>query len=486
MPAPGTAASPPAPRSPDYGLDDPYPPGYNGAARRGGSSGGRRDSGSLDATPVRSSRPAPPPANRPKRDVAPRETLETRDPSRRASGSREGLPRQSGPLPRDPGSPTPRKLRDPSDPEATRSVREVREAREARDPYEPREPRAPQPRRPPDTVGRDRAGEGRNPDPYAELREAREPHTPRITDSMFDRFGWRLPEEEAAEQPPRPTRPANSAYWEEREERIRREESGQIPRITPNGPYNPYASGLFDPLAPVNDAPPLAPLDPDAPYSPYSQAFRLTANEPEALAPPLAPPYGANDAPLSRSGTFRALDPAPPPAFDAAPSAFGMTRSGRFLTTRTATGSFVAVPPTPAAPAPVAPPAASANAEPLPPPLVADGVVLLFFGLTLALVGGMAAFIALRFGGLPGQIYLHFAADSKPDRIGDRQELWTIPFLAFIVFVANTALASVFDFFDRRDRFVPRLLLLGSTLVAAVAWVVLLTLLNKPVASLVP
>ena len=367
-------------------------------------------------------------------------------------------------------------------------MRDVREARETREPEERPAPRRPRDR---DTTGRPPAGDGRTPDPYAALREAREPHTPRITDSMFDRFGWRLPEEEAAEQPPRPVRPANSAYWEEREERIRREESGQIPRITPSGPYNPYASGMFDPLAPAGDAPAFAPLDPDAPYSPYSQPFRLTPNEPDTVAPPRE---SANANPsLSRSGTFRTLDPAPPPAFDAPPPVGeSVTRSGRFLTDRTASGSFAAIAPLGAVPvsvAPLPPMGADARAEPLPPPLVTDGIVLLFFGLTLALVGAMAAFIALRFNSLPSPIVLHFGpgGSSQPDRIGERQELWTIPFLAFIVFVANAALASVFDFFDRRDRFVPRLLLLGSTLVAAVAWIVLLTLLNKqPVTALVP
>lgn len=408
--------------------------------------------------------------SRPERETPARETTPPRE-----------TPRQSRPSPRDPGSYPPREPRDPHD---ARSVRDVRAAREVREPEERQIPRRPRDR---DAVGRDGLGEGRTPDrdPYAALREAREPHTPRITDSMFDRFGWRLPEEEAAEQPPRPVRPANSAYWEEREERIRREESGQIPRITPNGPYNPYASGIFDPLAPAGDTPPFTPLDPNAPYSPYSQPLRLPINEQN----PFASPYEANDAPVSRSGTFRTLDPALPPAFDTtfgAPFASNVTRSGRFLSTRTASGPFVAVPPLGEASVSVAPSAAGANAAPLPPPLITDRVVLLFFTLTLALVGGMAAFIALRFGSLPAQIFLHFSVDSKPDRIGERQELWTIPFLAFIVFVANAALASVFDFFDRRDRFVPRLLLLGSTLVAAVAWIVLLTLLNKPVATLAP
>jgi len=465
-PTPDPAASAPAPRSPDFGLEDPYPPGYGDAARRGNGGGQRSDSGPLDTAPVRSPRAAPPPlptpVNRPERDrdTSPRGTAEARETPRRDSGS------WAASLPRDP--------------RAARSVRDVREARESRDPREPQQPQQPQSRRPPDMGGRDRPGEGRPPDPYAALREAREPHTPRITDSMFDRFGWRLPEEEAAEQPPRPTRPANSAHWEEREERIRLEESGQIPRITPNGPYNPYASGMFDPLAPANnDAPP---LDANAPYSAYSQPFHFPTGETGTAVPPLR----ASDAPLSRSGTFRALDPASLPAAPYSSGSSGVTRSGRFLTTRTATGSFVAVPPMTTAPASTA--NAAANAEPLPSPLVTDRVVLLFFGLTLALVGAMAAFIALRFDSLPAQIVLHFGpgGPSQPDRIGDRQELWTIPFLAFIVFVANTALASVFDFFDRRDRFVPRLLLLGSTLVAAVAWVVLLTLLNRPVASLVP
>ena len=110
-----------------------------------------------------------------------------------------------------------------------------------------------------------------------------------------------------------------------------------------------------------------------------------------------------------------------------------------------------------------------------------DPVVWSFLGLALVLTAAMIAFVALRYDSFPQRITLHFgpAGASQRDRIGERQELWTIPFLSVIVLVANTALAFVFDFFDRHDRFVPRLLAMGSALVSAVAWVVLLTLLYR-------
>lgn len=110
--------------------------------------------------------------------------------------------------------------------------------------------------------------------------------------------------------------------------------------------------------------------------------------------------------------------------------------------------------------------------------LLTDRPALAFLLVALAFAGAMIAYIALRYSHFPDQIALHFgpAGSSQPTRIGEKRELWTIPFIVGIVLAADTALAwAVYRF----DRFAARLLTLGSALVAAIAWVVLLTVLHR-------
>jgi len=324
----------------------------------------------------------------------------------------------------------------------------------------------------------------RGPNAYPEwFRDTSTPDTAPIS----ERFSWSPPngQRENALAPPRT--PPLSAYWEEREERLQQEKSGQLPRITPpgNGAYDPYAGGG----SPSLDHPPVAPTGGPAfrpnGVSPYSGQF---------ASPPLGAMENAAPLPLRASGAFpvpgtgtnqgvyRAIPPFPPPA--AMPNSTGPSvasvQSGRRTTTGQygPSGSFPAVPGRSLLPPPSVAPV---TVQPSVRPLIGDATVLVFLGLALALTTAMIAFIALRFNTFPQQITLHFgpAGVSQRDRIGERRELWTIPFLSGIVFVANTALAFVFDFFDRHDRFVPRLLAIGNALVAAVAWVVLLTLLYR-------
>jgi len=314
---------------------------------------------------------------------------------------------------------------------------------------------------------------------------------------ISEQFGWQTPEWERNRTPPAPPRPPPlSAHWEEREERIRQEESGELPRISPPGAgtYNPNAGGVR-PATPSTDDPAAFTNDGGA-YSPYSQQFILPPLESlegtsgQTTYSSASP--GAFSAPFPGQGEHeRAYRPdsfAPggetrsePVYNNGAPAApFSLTHSGRLATTgRPGTsGAFTAVPGTP----PFAAPSRGARtADTSVRGLVTDPVVWSFLGLAFVLTAAMVAFVALRYDSFPQQITLHFgpAGASQRDRIGERRELWTIPFLSVIVFLANTALAFVFDFFDRHDRFVPRLLAIGSALVSAVAWVVLLTLLYR-------
>lgn len=316
---------------------------------------------------------------------------------------------------------------------------------------------------------------------------------------ISEQFGWQTPEWERNRTPPAPPRPPPlSAHWEEREERIRQEESGELPHISPPGAgaYNPNASGVR-PTTPPTDDPAAFTTDGGA-YSPYSQQF---------IVPPLESLEGTSGqttySPAS-SGAFPAPFPGQgeherayrPDSFapggevrsepvynnnNGTPAApFSPTYSGRLTTSgRLGTsGAFTAVAGTP----PFAAPLRGARTTDVPVRgLVTDPVVWSFLGFAFVLTAAMVAFVMLRYDSFPQQITLHFgpAGASQRDRIGERRELWTIPFLSVIVFLANTALAFVFDFFDRHDRFVPRLLAIGSALVSAVAWVVLLTLLYR-------
>lgn len=88
-----------------------------------------------------------------------------------------------------------------------------------------------------------------------------------------------------------------------------------------------------------------------------------------------------------------------------------------------------------------------------------------------ALVAAMLWFILLRFDAVPQTLPLHFNTTGQPDRIGTPREIFLFPLITALVAVANLALAwSVIRF----DRFAARLLLSGTCLVQAVAWVALL------------
>ncbi len=105
--------------------------------------------------------------------------------------------------------------------------------------------------------------------------------------------------------------------------------------------------------------------------------------------------------------------------------------------------------------------------------LLADrpAVSLILLGGTL--VAAMLWFILLRFDAVPQTLPLHYNATGQPDRIGTPREIFLFPLITALVAVANLALAwSVVRF----DRFAARLLLGGTCLVQAVAWVALLKL----------
>lgn len=291
----------------------------------------------------------------------------------------------------------------------------------------------------------------------------------------YDRFGWPIPAENdegqdtPSDQPTRGGNRSDTSSW-----RISPASgapySGQFPAQTParepmpnqppRGPYSgqlpvqppPRQSGAF-PIPSPSDAQrsgqfPVAPRDPvtqsgayAAPPEVGTSGYAVTASGPLPQSPYIS-------GPLPRVG----------------PQADAERRSGpiAYPSEVTSTGSRRVI---------VAPDAGVGS-------LLADRSALAFLLAALLFVGAMIAFVALRYSHFPNQIALHFgpAGPSEPNRIGEKRELWTIPFIVGIVLAANTALAwAVY----RYDRFAARLLTLGCTLVGAVAWVVLLTLLHR-------
>ncbi|MGI8855333.1 MAG: DUF1648 domain-containing protein [Thermomicrobiales bacterium] len=321
--------------------------------------------------------------------------------------------------------------------------------------------------------------------------------SPSSPDNRRDRFGWPLPEgmdsdtsaarpEPPATPPPDdPSRPAQSynpydtSGW-----RVppapggpRGPDPGQIPVQPPNPAAPPRGgySGQFP-------APSPAPYQP--PRGPYSGQFPASQPPPRQSGPFTPVERGPDDRRSGalptvpdaayQSGSFaappdpRSYDPARSGPIPQSPSISGampqVQRSGQFAYPNevTSTGSRRVI---------VAPDAGIGS-------LLADRPALVSLLAAAALAGAMIAFIALRYTHFPAQIALHFgpAGSSQPTRIGEKRELWTIPFIVGIVLAADTALAwAVYRF----DRFAARLLTLGGALVAAIAWVVLLTVLHR-------
>jgi hypothetical protein len=240
--------------------------------------------------------------------------------------------------------------------------------------------------------------------------------------------------------------------------------SGQFPTSPPDA--GQYRSGAMPQQRDPRTSGPLptSPQD-DVAYR-HSGAFPTPADD----------PYRSGPLPAQRDATRSGAVPTQSGQWDAYRSGPQQTvpPASPYLTTRT--GSFTPV---------VAPGAAvrdtgsrRAVAAPGVGSMLADRAALAFIGVAVLLVGAMVAYIAIRYSHFPAQIAMHFgpAGPTAPDRIGDKRELWTIPFIAGIVLAANAALAWALYHYDR---FAARLLTLGGALVGAISWVVLMTLLHR-------
>lgn len=305
--------------------------------------------------------------------------------------------------------------------------------------------------------------------------------TPPQSAPQYDRFGWPIPEgieanrddQRPAPPPVQGANPRDTSSW-------------RVPPAVGALPRGPY-SGQFPAQEPAPNQPPLprGPYSGQFPTQPPRQsgAFPVTPDQTSrsgALPIPPAPSDNCRSGsfptppadPVYQSGSYAvaASGPIPQSPYISGPipriseQPGAVRRSGPlpYSSEVTSTGSRRVI---------VAPDAGVGS-------LLVDRSALAFLLAAVVFVGAMIAFIALRYAHFPNQIALHFgpAGSSQPNRIGEKRELWTIPFIVGIVLAANTALAwAVY----RYDRFAARLLALGCALVAAIAWVVLLTLLHR-------
>ncbi|MCX7622858.1 MAG: PH domain-containing protein [Thermomicrobium sp.] len=116
---------------------------------------------------------------------------------------------------------------------------------------------------------------------------------------------------------------------------------------------------------------------------------------------------------------------------------------------------------------------AQARVRPWRPAFLRDRVALGLLATTVLLLAGMIIYLLARSDALPATLVLHWNAAGLPDRIGTRRDLWLLPFVSFIVTVANVALALLAE---QLEQFAARLLLGGTVIVLVLAWVALLTI----------
>lgn len=351
-------------------------------------------------------------------------------------------------------------------------------------------------------------GEGSRP-PQSWESGAYPGQSPPQSPKRYDRFGWPVPadvgsDESDARPPTQGYTPRDSSSW-------------RVPRAPDVPPRAPY-SGQFPAQQPAPNQSPRGPYSGQFPAQPpprQSGAFPAARDDErayrESAAFPATPPEQ-----VQRSGAFPIQHPLPPNvarsgqfAVPPAPGGPDDRRSGAYaVPPEPRTGGYPAtasgpIPQSPYSSGPMPRVGEQPDTVPRSGPfaypaeltstgsrrvivapdagvgsLLADRQALAFLVAAVVLAGAMIAYIALRYAHFPDQIALHFgpAGSSQPNRIGEKRELWTIPFIVGIVLAANTALAwAVY----RYDRFAARLLTVGCALVAAIAWVVLLTLLHR-------
>lgn len=96
----------------------------------------------------------------------------------------------------------------------------------------------------------------------------------------------------------------------------------------------------------------------------------------------------------------------------------------------------------------------------------------------LALVGEVILFgyLMWRFQLLPPALPLHFGLAGQPDRIADRAQIFSLPLISLLAWLANTLLGGFL--YQRQDKFGAYLLWAGALLVQALVWIAVLGIIG--------
>ena len=121
------------------------------------------------------------------------------------------------------------------------------------------------------------------------------------------------------------------------------------------------------------------------------------------------------------------------------------------------------------------------RAEPVPtspalrPMIHQDPVSLGFVSVSLLTGLAMVGYLLIQWDDIPPSLTLHWNAEGLPGRVGEAREIWILPLIAGIVFLANIGLAwSIAQF----DRFAARLTLSSTVIAHIVIWIALLMILG--------
>ena len=99
-----------------------------------------------------------------------------------------------------------------------------------------------------------------------------------------------------------------------------------------------------------------------------------------------------------------------------------------------------------------------------------DKLGLFFLIGTLALLVALWLLVRFSFDTLPDVLPLHFDVQGQPDRIGERQELYTIPTIAMLIAVFNIGLGLLLRV-RFQQRFSAYLLWAGAMLAQVLFWI---------------
>ena len=104
-------------------------------------------------------------------------------------------------------------------------------------------------------------------------------------------------------------------------------------------------------------------------------------------------------------------------------------------------------------------------------PLWRDRMAWWLLGLGATAAAFLFAFLFLRYSDLPETLRIHFNQQGQADRLGGREDLFWLPVIGMLVFLANAALGFVLQ---RRDRVIARLLYGVSLVTLGLLWLAVL------------